>query len=289
LALPVSKAESSAGAPHFCAILVVEDNITNQMIAATFLRNAGHQVDVAENGEEAIAYVQKRKYDLVFMDVSMPIMDGLAATKAIRALGGSYEHLPILAMTAHAMRGNREECLKAGMNGYLTKPTTRDTLLQAVQHWAGSPRDADKDLDNRNNTPMQPILQAPCTENTDLPPENSEIGEEALHQLFNDLGRDGFIRYAIIFQADITKVGRNMILAADKGDWAAVQLHAHSIKSSVLNFGLAKLSGLAEKIEAECEQNHKADIDLVREFPSAWTMALRALNVHFASLGLPAL
>jgi signal transduction histidine kinase/DNA-binding NarL/FixJ family response regulator/HPt (histidine-containing phosphotransfer) domain-containing protein len=273
-------------------ILVVEDNLTNQVIAASFLRNSGHKVDVASDGAEAIMRVKSKNYDLVFMDVSMPVMDGLAATRAIRDMSGRNKHLPILAMTAHAMRGDREQCLRAGMNGYLAKPATRDALLQAVHRWAD--RDAILSCHDHANSPhhnpdgslVQPHVESPCADGV-FPFQDNEIRDEAFCQLFNDLGRNGFMEYGKVFHADISKVGCKMIDAAGKEDWSAVRLHAHSIKSSVLNFGLVNLSAFAEKIEHQCEVDGKADRHLIGEFPEAWQVATAALNQRFKALGLP--
>ncbi|HZY87656.1 MAG TPA: response regulator [Gemmataceae bacterium] len=114
-------------------ILVAEDNPINQLVAVRLLEKHGHTVAVACNGREAVAAVQGGGFDLVLMDIQMPEMDGLEATAAIRAAeSGAARRLPILALTALAMVGDRERCLAAGMDGYLTKPVQGDHLLRAV-------------------------------------------------------------------------------------------------------------------------------------------------------------
>ena len=118
-------------------ILLVEDNLINQKVAGSMLSKAGHQVDVVRDGREAVAAVQAKAYDLVLMDVQMPEMDGYTATATIRALGGAFAELPILAMTAGAMKGDREKCLEAGMDDYVSKPCKPAELLLAVERWAG--------------------------------------------------------------------------------------------------------------------------------------------------------
>ncbi|MEO8659093.1 MAG: ATP-binding protein [Bryobacteraceae bacterium] len=114
-------------------VLVAEDSVTNQILVRRLLEREGHAVDVAQTGEEAVRKFRESKYDLVLMDVQMPEMDGLEATGGIREIekqeGG---HVPILAMTAHAMPGDREQCLAAGMDGYLSKPVQSPELLRAV-------------------------------------------------------------------------------------------------------------------------------------------------------------
>ncbi len=114
-------------------ILLAEDNAVNQRIARHILENAGHQVVIAANGKEAIGALERQAFDLVLMDVQMPEMDGLEAAAAIRQREkASGRHIPIVAMTAHAMTGDRERCLACGMDGYITKPIRRQELLKVV-------------------------------------------------------------------------------------------------------------------------------------------------------------
>ncbi len=120
------------------AILLVEDNRINQLIAVNMLERLGHQVTIANNGREALALVRRQSFDVVFMDIQMPEMSGLEATEAIRITERrGHNRLPIIALTAHAMHGDREKCLAVGMDGYLTKPIEIDTLREAL---AGLPR-----------------------------------------------------------------------------------------------------------------------------------------------------
>ena len=115
-------------------ILLTEDNEVNQLVASRILSKAGFEIDIANNGLEAVELVQRHQYDLVLMDIQMPEMDGLTATRAIRALPGCGE-LPIVAMTAHAMSGDRELSLEAGMNDHVTKPINNVELFTALAKW----------------------------------------------------------------------------------------------------------------------------------------------------------
>jgi len=116
-------------------LLLAEDNPTNQIIATAMLENFGCDVEVAANGKEALDAVNRKSFDLVFMDCQMPEMDGLEATKAVRELGREAGQLPIIALTAHAMDGDREACLAAGMNDYLSKPFKPDQLRNILELW----------------------------------------------------------------------------------------------------------------------------------------------------------
>ena len=115
------------------AILLAEDNIINQKLAVRILENRGHKVTVANNGKEVLEALERGSYDLVLMDVQMPVMDGFQATAAIRDKErGTDAHLPIVAMTAHAMAGDREKCLDAGMDDYASKPLKPIDLFQTI-------------------------------------------------------------------------------------------------------------------------------------------------------------
>ena len=138
-------ATAAAQAP--LTILLVEDNPVNQDLAQRMLAAAGHKVVVAANGEEALERFDEQYFDLVLMDMQMPVMDGIEATEAIRARelrrswiasGDAFRQLPIIAMTANAMAGDRERCLQAGMNDYLAKPIRKAELFAAIERVIGN-------------------------------------------------------------------------------------------------------------------------------------------------------
>ena len=118
-------------------ILLVEDNPVNQKVASILLKKMGLSVDIANNGLEAIEAVQQKNYDLILMDCQMPEMDGFEATRQIREMEkkGQIKKLPIIAMTANAMEGDREECLAAGMDEYITKPVNKDKLKEILENF----------------------------------------------------------------------------------------------------------------------------------------------------------
>lgn len=116
-------------------ILVVEDNPMNQKLAVTVLQKAGYGVDAVENGLKAIEALKRSCYDLIFMDIQMPEMDGFEATKTIRAMEGDNQYTPIIAMTAYAMKGDREICLQEGMDDYISKPVNAQEVIHIIQKW----------------------------------------------------------------------------------------------------------------------------------------------------------
>jgi CheY-like chemotaxis protein len=117
-------------------ILLADDNAVNQKVAARLLEKLGHSVEVTSNGAEALAAFTRGTFDLILMDMQMPVMDGYDATQAIRAAEqGTPRHIPIVALTAHAMKGDREICLKAGMDDYLGKPIRPQELASVLERW----------------------------------------------------------------------------------------------------------------------------------------------------------
>jgi two-component system, sensor histidine kinase and response regulator len=118
-------------------ILLVDDNVINQKIALKIVDKMGYRADVAQNGQEAIEALNQVAYNLVFMDCQMPILDGYEATRIIRNETSSTINpkVPIVAMTAHAMKGAKEECMAAGMDDYISKPITPDTIAEMIRKW----------------------------------------------------------------------------------------------------------------------------------------------------------
>ncbi len=126
---------SAAASPHPARILVVEDNLVNQKVVTAVLRKRGFAIELANDGQEALAKLGRSAvFDLVLMDVQMPVLDGLEATRLIRK-DQRWKKLPIIAMTAHAMNGDKERCLDAGMNGYISKPVHPSLLLSTVDEF----------------------------------------------------------------------------------------------------------------------------------------------------------
>jgi CheY-like chemotaxis protein len=130
---PVRVRETAANLP--ARVLVAEDNLVNQKLVLRLLEKVGLSADVVANGSQAVAAIGKTAYDLILMDCQMPEMDGFEATAEIRRLEGATRHTTICALTAHAMAGDRERCLDAGMDDYISKPLTIGVLHKKIAHW----------------------------------------------------------------------------------------------------------------------------------------------------------
>jgi len=125
-----------AGSVRSLRILVAEDNHVNQVVLLAILSKSEHKVDMVANGLEAVSAAKQAPYDLILMDIMMPEMDGMTATRNIRNLPGEIGQVPIIALTANAMKGDREKYLDAGMSDYLSKPVTPEKVLAMIGKWA---------------------------------------------------------------------------------------------------------------------------------------------------------
>ena len=231
-----------AGPPR---VLLVEDNEINQEIACELLKMARVDVDTANNGQEALEAVASTAYDLIFMDVQMPVMDGLEATRRIRAAGHT---MPIIAMTAHAMRGDKDISLTAGMNDHLTKPLDPEALFASINYWlptAMPPADlgaaAQKSVVSPQQTAPRPTRKLPeHIKGFNLFAGLAAVGKN--EDLYADLLNKFAVRYATITE-DIS----NSLINNDLE--AAVRL-AHTVKGIAANLGaesLAEAAGMLEK------------------------------------------
>ena len=229
-------------------LLLVEDNEVNQDIAREILIDVGFDVDVRENGELALQAVQEKDYDVVMMDIQMPIMDGLEATKQIRSLGGGYAELPIIAMTAHALSGDSDKSLAAGMNGHVTKPVDPDMVFKELSNWVAS---SDKDkADIKSNKEQGASIDSV----TELPGINLE---EGLNRMRGNW--PAYKRILIAFsqkQYDSAAV-IEQFAKHDIFDEAARQ--AHTLKGSAGNLGADALFQQATVVENACRDANKED------------------------------
>ena len=225
-------------------ILLVEDYPTNQQVAMRHLIKGGYQVDLAEDGSQAVKAYKLKNYDLIFMDIQMPIMDGYAATQEIRKietrnLGQSTsQRVPIIAMTAHAIKGYRERCLEAGMDDYIAKPLKRKKLLTIAEKWSTAILDCGLRIEDSKSEVQNPKSELE-NDPMDFPKaiEEFEGDEEFLMEVL-----EGFIE-------NVTSQIKLVRQAISDGDAEAVRREAHSIKGGAANLTANDLSGIAFEIE----------------------------------------
>jgi signal transduction histidine kinase/CheY-like chemotaxis protein len=217
-------------------VLIVEDNEINQKVASAMLASLGLKSAIAPNGQVAVDRVRTETFDLVLMDCQMPVMDGYAATAAIRALPDERRRVPILALTANAMQGDEARCLAAGMDGFLTKPLTFRQLASMLSRW----------LPTANpDTPPPRVTQPPA-----------DAGAINMRQIatLRDLGeRAGTDLVGEVLQSFIEEAEPQLArleAAVDARDAADLARCAHALKSSCANLGAEQLSTLYRRLEA---------------------------------------
>jgi PAS domain S-box-containing protein len=220
-------------------ILLVEDNPINQKTAAAMLRKAGFAVDVADDGLHALDAFDRGCYDIILMDIQMPEMDGYETSRAIRRREGSDRHSVIIAMTAHAMKGDRERCLEAGMDDYLAKPINPDDVLSVIEKWLGP------------KLGEQPGLAAVSTgedpEKSRLLPESPVDMEDAMHRFDNEqeFFREMLDQFLNLLPGQVKEIEK--AIAAD--DAETVQKTAHNIKGSAGTLSARRLYSIVLEME----------------------------------------
>ena len=219
-------------------ILLAEDNPTNAMVAKTILTKAGHEVEHVVDGEQAFAAVRATAFDIVLMDISMPGMDGIEATHLIRKLPTAAAGVPIVAMTAHSLSGDKERFLEAGMNDCVTKPIRKELLIKAIEdHVVRIFESEDDSLDIEPSTVDDEVF------------DQSEIA-----QLCKDVGAELVPSLLEQFAADVEARAKAVHDGVAARDLKAAQAAAHAIKGSAATLGARKLSACAAHIETICAQ-----------------------------------
>jgi len=245
-------------------ILLVEDNKVNQLVGSKVLAKLGYDFEIANHGGEAVRAMGSCTFDAILMDCQMPEMDGYEATAAIRELEGTARHTPIIAMTAAVMEGDREACLAAGMDDYVTKPIRLETIAEVLGRWllpgtTDSPNAATSTLDVAG-TPLDPtqislLLSLDDGEGNVL----AEIIEQYLAQTSEGRG----------------ELGRVM----GEGDVEAIRRAAHALRGASANIGAKKLASVCEQMEMHAQLARvDATLELVQSFDAEFARVSDALN-----------
>ena len=244
-------------APNFNAtLLVVEDNRANQQVAQAMLERLGCKCSIAANGFEALKLLESTKYDAVFMDCNMPDMDGYEATQKIRQLKTEVAYIPIIAMTANVLEGDREKCIQAGMNDYTTKPLKLDTLVAKLERWLDLP--SEQEIDSSVTKTMI------GTEVQFATHKNSAIDHAVLSELRDNIG-DGFSDMVEVYIEDMGILLRSLEKSVLEQNSSTLTHYAHSIKGSSANFGADRLAHIAKQLEDMGRKNTtKGARDLVQ-------------------------
>jgi CheY-like chemotaxis protein/HPt (histidine-containing phosphotransfer) domain-containing protein len=232
-------------------VLVAEDNVINQDVALFMLEKLGCKVDLVANGQEAVRAVFNGSYDLIFMDCQMPEVDGFTAARMIRdreatenARLGSRQHTPIIALTANAISGDREQCLAAGMDDYLSKPFDSEQLRAVIEKWLLGKEAA--------------VLTTVSLEHS-IPHDAETIFD--MQCLLERLGGDEAQLERLTLKFIRTTANRLAALrnSVEKGNHDDIHLHAHSLKGAAANIGAGMLQAISQEIESAAKSG-SADI-----------------------------
>lgn len=232
----IQSAQMISNAGGAMRVLLAEDNLVNRQLATRLLEKQGHTVVAAKNGVEAVAAIEREEIDVVLMDVQMPEMDGLEAIRAIRENEKvSGRHMPIISITAHVMKGDREKCIEAGADDYVPKPLQPAELFAAIERARGA---AKWNGDARAAAPA--VLDALNT-------------EELLEQVEDD--RELLAEIVQLFESGLPTVLQELRESIAKGDAAEIARAAHALKGSVGNFGRQAAYRAVEQMESFAKEN----------------------------------
>ncbi|MFD2167683.1 response regulator [Thalassotalea euphylliae] len=251
-------------------VLLVEDNEINQQIAVELLQMAKLHVDVADNGQIAVDKLKTKSYDAVLMDIQMPVMDGYQATQAIRN-ELDMQDLPILAMTANAMAGDREKCLAAGMNDHLTKPIDPNEVYERLAHWIKP--DVNRVVFNAQSQPSQEVKQ-PIPDIEGLDTKNALLRMGGNTELFIKL-LDKFTKT----QANAVDEIKHAI---DKNQCKDAERIAHTLKGVAANIGATKLAAAAKEVEHALSLENTDIAALLKQ--TSTELAQTITNINAASV-----
>ncbi|MCA9664568.1 MAG: response regulator [Myxococcales bacterium] len=242
-------------------VLVVEDNPVNRQVMHAMLDKLGHRVRLTRNGAEALDALEAERFDVVLMDCQMPVLDGYAATRALRSKEADGPHVPVVAMTAHALPGERERCLAAGMDDYVAKPIGIEQLQRLIN---GFPRRS------RPPTPQVAIARGEDVRDDSTPvamPPTIDLSKLAALR-----GNDpsGLERLIGLFLEDTPQRIRDVEQALSRGDMKACAEAAHTLKGSTAYFGAARMKTLCANVEARARADDPEGVrtkldELVRE------------------------
>lgn len=252
-------------------VLVAEDNPVNQLLLSSILRQAGHSIDLVGNGKEALEAVQSGSYDVVLMDILMPVMDGVTATRSIRQLDGPERHIPIIAVTANLVNGDREEYIRSGMTDCVAKPLNVAALLKAIADATGDQRAAGSGELSTIGASSRPFVSAsacssvapvPCVPNDSghpagQPSSGTVIELKGLDPVFDEAFLTGLqknlheadLREAFAgVPAEAAKAVNLIKVAIAAGDVAAARNAAHTLTGMASNFGAVRLAAIGRRI-----------------------------------------
>jgi PAS domain S-box-containing protein len=249
-------------------LLVVEDNPINQEVARYQLEKMGYHTDIAKDGIDALAMLERRDYALVLMDCHMPQMDGFETTARIRSRSDDKALIPIIAVTASGGSGERDKCLQAGMDDFLLKPFRKEVLSDTIIKWLPSASQSQ-----------------PAGKSSGALSETTHDVRSGLKQLEEDYGKEMVLKIVGMFIPDAEARLAQIDQAIEQKDFRALEAAAHGLKSGAANIGAKEMSQLCERLETQGERGDIGDApEIMKQLAASWTEVRSVITLHRAGL-----
>ncbi len=257
-------------------ILVAEDVELNQFLAKHILEGWGFSVDIAINGKEAVACAEQKHYDLILMDIQMPEMDGITATEKIRKLKGEVSSIPIVALTANALKGDDNRYLKAGMNDYITKPYTEERLFKVISKFL---KPAPKDISNKKEVMSEEILIQEAQ-------PNKKLYDLTMVNLIGKDNPDFAKKMVKLFLDTIPSEMQKLEEASINEERTKISFIAHKMKSTIDSMGIASIADAIRKLElkGEVSETHESILQMTNEVKTVLGKVINQLHQDFKDI-----
>lgn len=269
-----SKDHGAPASRRSLAILVAEDNDINQLVAVRMLERRGYRVRAVADGRQALDALRRNSYAAIFMDCQMPELDGYDATRELRSREADDAHIPVIAMTAHALSSDRGKCLAAGMDDYLAKPINTVQLERVLSRWA--PTDVGQSLAAGPQDEGEPKPPGPDTHTALLEPTGAS-------RLLSELGSvEALVAVVELFASKTPELLADMRLAIEAGDGAALKEIAHKLRGSCLSFSAVRMAELCEELQTHASGSLDDAAALLDELYDAFEETYAALLAELA-------
>ena len=241
-------------------VLLVEDNATNRAVALALLNRENIETTVAENGAMALELAESQPFDLILMDLAMPVMDGIKATRAIRSRPGANQHTAIIALTANAFAEDKQRCLDAGMDDYIAKPLNVTLFRQKLNQWLGN-----NQADFGQNQPSPKEISPPVAQLTDGHGDSDNylamLDDKVMAQLSRDLSWNVLVEIIQLYIDETEKRVQVMAKAVNEMDWSVLESEAHQLKSSSGSIGATLVQQRALAIERAARAGDRDEVE----------------------------
>jgi len=266
-------------------VLLVEDNPVNQKIASRVLKKFGCNVKICNNGAEGFLAAKHSNYDIIFMDVSMPVMDGFEATAKIRKYEGDQKYTPIIAMTAHAMKGDREKCITLGMDDYITKPVAWNIVYELLIHYCPSKIGSTEDVTclPATNKPIQSSKPETTSSDAIDTLQELELDQDSL-KIIAEEGSEFLTDFFEATKEQLFEIMSKIKITFAKKDQKKILFQIHTLKGLVGNVGAVKyvnkIQEIENKVKNSLNEGFQSDYAVLQDLKNKICYTLDQVDIH---------